>query len=116
MIEITPQQLDQIKSQLNDAQMHSHFVIFESYDPRTDDKLRMITDYQSYLKLKKQSNVRSMQIVRDIVPVTDDLAMWAISETEAARAQDSEDVAAILKEVDYYINRVLKDNKLPINE
>ena len=116
MIEITPEQLDQIKSQLNNAQMHSHFIIFESYDPRTDEELRMITDYQSYLELKKQRNVGSMRIVRDIVPVTNDLAMWAISENEAAQARNSKDVAEILKEVNYYINQVLKDNKLPVNE
>ena len=47
MIKITPEQLDEIKSQLRDAQKHSHFVIFESYHPDTNETFRMITDYQS---------------------------------------------------------------------
>ena len=57
-----------------------------------------------------------MRIVRDIVPVSDDLAMWAISENEAARAQDSKAMSGILDEVNYYINQVLADNKLPKNK
>ena len=117
MIKITPEQLDEIKSQLRDAQKHSHFVIFESYHPDTNETFRMITDYQSYLKIRKHRSAKTpMRIVRDIVPVSDDLAMWAISENEAARVQDSKAMSGILDEVNYYINQVLADNKLPKNK
>lgn len=117
MIKITPQQLDEVKQQLNDDQMRSHFVIFETYDPSTGETLRMITDYQSYLRIKKQRGSETpMRIVRDIVPVSDDLAMWAISENEAAQMRNSKEVANVLDEIDYYINKVLEDNKLPANK
>ena len=112
MIKITPEQLDEIKSQLRDAQKHSHFVIFESYHPDTNETFRMITDYQSYQKIKQQRNAQTpMRIARDIVPVTKNLAMWAISENQAAQGNAND----YLSEINYYINQVLKDNKLPAN-
>ena len=117
MIKITPQQLEQVKQQLDDAQKRSHFVIFETYDPSNGQTIRMITDYQSYLKIqKKRGQQNPIRIVRDIVPVSDDLAMWAISENEAAQMQSAKGVSSLLDEIDYYINKVLEDNKLPANK
>ena len=112
MIEITLKQLKRVERQLNEAQKRSHFIIFATYDPQANKTVYMITDYQSYQKIKQQRNAQTpMRIARDIVPVTKNLAMWAISENQAAQGNAND----YLSEINYYINQVLKDNKLPAN-
>lgn len=113
MLKITPEQLANVKAQMKEQQKRSHFVIIGMLDPKTNEPVRMVTDYQSYLKTQKDH--QPVKLVRDIVPITDNVAMWAITENEVATAQNEKESMELLKEIDFYINQILKDNKLPSN-
>ncbi|UQS87196.1 hypothetical protein MOO44_03275 [Nicoliella spurrieriana] len=118
-MDLNRDQLDQVKQQLARAQQVSHFVIFETYDPTLNEKVRMVIDRNGYEEMKKARNATTpMKIIRDFVPVTDALARWAVAEHDAAAASMSGngDVEALVQRMDECINEVLAENKLETNK
>lgn len=112
-IKTNPQQLDLLKEQMADANRESHFVIFESMELGSGDHLRLITDYQSFREIRREHvDQAQMRILQDIVPITDNLAKWAIAESQAAHESDNQEVLA---DLEHYTNAVLEENFLEIN-
>lgn len=111
-IKTNPEQLSMLKSQMDEANRTSHFVIFETVEHDSGDNIRLITDYESFLEIRKAHvDQADMRIVQDIVPITDNLAKWAIAESQAAHGDDPE----VMADLEYYTNEVLKENKVRIN-
>ncbi|KRK48586.1 hypothetical protein GPK34_04690 [Secundilactobacillus kimchicus] len=112
-IKAGPEEIEQVRQQLDSANRQSHFVIFESNEMDYGGTLRMITDYDSFLRIQeKQTNADAMRIIQDIVPITDNLVKWAIAESDAARGAQSPEA---LSDLEYYTDQVLLENQLPIN-
>lgn len=113
-IKTSPEQLDTLKSQMDEANQKSHFVIFESTEFSSGDNLRLITDYDSFKAIRKEhADQAKMHILQDIVPITDNLAKWAIAESKAAHQNDDPEVLA---DLEHYTNAVLKENYLKVNQ
>ncbi|MHA8138022.1 hypothetical protein ACYATM_02960 [Lactobacillaceae bacterium Scapto_B20] len=119
-MEVTPEELEQVKTQLNQAQQVSHFVIFETYDPETEQNVRMIIDYNGYKKMHESRNAQTpMKIIRDFVKITDNMAKWAIAEHAAASVTlnlNQGNMEELIEEMNHYINEVLIENKLEPNK
>lgn len=112
-IKTNPEQLDLLKSQMDEANRTSHFVIFESIELASGDHLRLITDYESFREIRKTHyDEAQMHILQDIVPITDNLAKWAIAESQATHESDNPEVLA---DLELYTNEVLKENFIEIN-
>ncbi|MEJ6400040.1 hypothetical protein [Nicoliella lavandulae] len=113
------EQLDQVKAQLEKAQQVSHFVIFETKDPDSDDVVRMITDYNAFQNMK-QARKRDipMKIIRDFIPITDAMARWAVAEHDAATASmgNNPNLDELVQTMDERINEVLIENKIEPNK
>ncbi|MCH5462852.1 hypothetical protein HC026_07500 [Lactobacillus sp. LC28-10] len=113
-IKTNPEQLDMLKSQMDEANQKSHFVIFESTELSSGDHLRLITDYDSFKDIRKAHADRAtMHILQDIVPITDNLAKWAIAESKAAHQNDDPEALA---DLEHYTNAVLKENLIQVNQ
>nr|WP_155430913.1 hypothetical protein [Secundilactobacillus folii] len=98
---------------MDEANRTSHFVIFESTERDSGDNLRLITDYDSFREIRKAHvDQADMRILQDIVPITDNLARWAIAESQAAHDNDDPEVLADLER---YTNAVLKENHIEMN-
>ncbi|CAI2696075.1 hypothetical protein AKUA2103_14100 [Apilactobacillus kunkeei] len=116
-LQLNKEQLKQIKQQLTDTQKESHLVIFKSVSPKSGGEIHMITNYGTFETLQKQRPELKMEIVRDIVPVTDSLAYWAVAQDTASHLQPNDPNAAeVALQVEQYTNNVLADNKLPQNK
>lgn len=115
-LKLNKQQLQQIKQQLTATQKDSHLVIFKSVSPESGGTIHMITNYGTFESLQKQRPELKMEIVRDIVPVTDSLAYWAVAQDTAAHLKPGDPKASeVALQVEKYTNDVLEDNKLPRN-
>jgi hypothetical protein len=120
-LNLSSDDLQQIKEQLIKTQQTSHLIIFKSVSPESGGILHMITNYDAFETIKKQRPALQMQIVRDIVPVTDNLAYWAVAQNMASQLASNADqnyenqTKAALK-VEKYTNLVLAENKLPQNK
>lgn len=113
-IKTNPEQLDMLKSQMDEANQKSHFVIFESTEFSSGDNLRLITDYESFKEIRKaHADQAKMHILQDIVPITDNLAKWAIAESKAAHQSDDPEALADLEQ---YTNAVLQENYIKVNQ
>ncbi|MHA8110512.1 hypothetical protein ACYATP_03240 [Lactobacillaceae bacterium Melli_B4] len=119
-MELTPEQLTEVKTQLSRAQQVSHFVIFETYDPDTNQIVRMVTDYNGFQKMKQSRNAQTpMKIIRNFVPITDTLAKWAVAEHDAAAVtlnMNQGNMEDLIEKMDQCINEVLIENKLEPNK
>lgn len=112
-IKTNPEQLSVLKTQMDEANRNSHFVIFESTELASGDALRLITDYESFREIQNvHQDQASMHILQDIVPITDNLAKWAIAENQAAQESDNPEVLA---DLEHYTNEVLRENRLEEN-
>lgn len=112
-IKTNPEQINLLKSQMAEANRASHFVIFESTERDSGDNLRLITDYQSFQEIRKAHvDQADMRILQDIVPITDNLAKWAIAESQAAHDNENPEVLADLEQ---YTNAVLEENFIQAN-
>ncbi|GAX01679.1 hypothetical protein [Secundilactobacillus silagei] len=113
-IKTNPEQLAMLKSQMDEANQKSHFIIFESTELDSGDNLRLITDYDSFKEIRKAHvDQAKMHILQDIVPITDNLAKWAIAESKAANQNDDPETLA---DLEHYTNAVLKENRIKLNQ
>ncbi|KRM75933.1 hypothetical protein FC82_GL002094 [Secundilactobacillus collinoides DSM 20515 = JCM 1123] len=113
-IKTNPEQLAILRSQMDEANRKSHFVIFESTERQSGDSLRLITDYESFREIQQEHGDQAdMHILQDIVPITDNLAKWAIAESQAARANDD---PSVLADLEHFTNEVLMENHLAVNK
>jgi len=113
-LEIDDQQLQAIRERMGEANQRAHFVIFQSTEKESGKVLRLITDIESFQAIQEQHETDSeMEIIQDIVPITDTLARWAVAENMAAQQQN--DDAEVLKDLEHYTNEVLKENQQAVN-
>ena len=107
-LNMNDQQLAMVREQIGEANQRAHFVIFRSVERATGKILRLITDIDSFHTIQEQHHDDAqMEIVQDIVPITDALARWAVAENMAAQQQNDPEVLADLER---YTNAVLKEN------
>ena len=112
-LNIDDEQLQAIRERMGEANQRSHFVIFQSVEKQTGKALRLITDIESFQSIEEQHQEDSdMAIIQDIVPITDALARWAVAENMAAQQGDD---TAVLADLEYYTNEVLKENHQAVN-
>lgn len=112
-IKTDPDQIEQLRGQLAEANRQSHFVIFESAEKASGETQLFITDYASYRQIKEIHDEKAqLHIIQDIVPITDNLVKWAIAESNVARQAGDQQVLA---DLEYYTNSVLVENNLPAN-
>ncbi|GAK47474.1 hypothetical protein LOSG293_070130 [Secundilactobacillus oryzae JCM 18671] len=108
------EQLELVKQRISEANQKSHFVIFKSVEHGKQATLRLITDYDSFQIIKKaHQDQAEMTIAQDIVPITDNLARWALAENAAATNPSDPEV---LQELEICTNDVLRENRLRTNE
>jgi len=112
-LNIDDEQLQAIRERMGEANQRAHFVIFQSVEKQTGKALRLITDIESFRSIEEQHQEDSdMAIIQDIVPITDALARWAVAENMAAQQGDD---TAVLADLEYYTNEVLKENHQAVN-
>ncbi|PWG00557.1 hypothetical protein [Levilactobacillus bambusae] len=111
-INVTAAQLEMIKQQMSEANQQSHFVIFKTIEKKTGRIQRLITDHSSYEMIRRDHDEMELVIERDIVPITDALARWAVAENMAATNGEQAQVGRDLEDC---MNAVLVENKLPAN-
>ncbi|WP_225428440.1 hypothetical protein [Levilactobacillus yonginensis] len=112
-LNIDDEQLQAIRERMGEANQRAHFVIFQSVEKQTGKALRLITDIESFQSIEEQHQEDSdMAIIQDIVPITDALARWAVAENMAAQQGDD---TAVLADLEYYTNEVLKENHQAVN-
>ncbi|MFC6207088.1 hypothetical protein [Levilactobacillus tongjiangensis] len=112
-LNIDDEQLQAIRERMDEANQRAHFVIFQSVEKQTGKALRLITDIESFQSIEDQHQEDSdMTIIQDIVPITDALARWAVAENMAAQQGDD---TAVLADLEYYTNEVLKENHQAVN-
>ncbi|WP_367295847.1 hypothetical protein [Levilactobacillus yonginensis] len=112
-LNIDDEQLQAIRERMDEANQRAHFVIFQSVEKQTGKALRLITDIESFRSIEDQHQEDSdMAIIQDIVPITDALARWAVAENMAAQQGDD---TAVLADLEYYTNEVLKENHQAVN-
>lgn len=112
-LNINEQQLQIVRERIDEANQKSHFVIFQSVEKETGKVLRLITDVESFRTIQKQhQDDAQMEIIQDIVPITDTLARWAVAENLAAQQQDN---ATILADLETCTNAVLEENHQAAN-
>ncbi|MGX6427951.1 hypothetical protein [Levilactobacillus yonginensis] len=112
-LNIDDEQLQAIRERMGEANQRAHFVIFQSVEKQTGKALRLITDNESFQSIEEQHQEDSdMAIIQDIVPITDALARWAVAENMAAQQGDD---TAVLADLEYYTNEVLKENHQAVN-
>lgn len=115
-LKLNKQQLSQIKQQLSATREESHLVIFKSV-AKQGGYMHMITDYNTFEQLKHSRPNIEMEIVRDIIPVTDNLAYWAVSQDTAGHMDPKDqNMQQVAMDIEQYTNKVLKENKLPENK
>jgi hypothetical protein len=114
-LQIDQQEIEDVKNDLNSAKQRVHLVIFQTnYSIDTKPSMHLITDYQTFINAKNKFNESDLQIVRDILPVTDNLACWAIVQHKLV-SKDYEDKFEVIKQLEFFTNKVLLENKLPVN-
>ncbi|GEO74299.1 hypothetical protein FD30_GL001175 [Levilactobacillus namurensis DSM 19117] len=112
-LNINDQQLAAVRERIDQANQKSHFVIFQSVEKATGKVLRLITDIESFRTIQEQHQADAvMVIIQDIVPITDDLARWAVAENMAAQQPND---AAVLEDLETYTNAVLTENHQAAN-
>ncbi|MCW3778462.1 hypothetical protein [Levilactobacillus namurensis] len=112
-LNINDQQLAAVRERIDQANQKSHFVIFQSVEKATGKVLRLITDIESFRTIQEQHQAdAAMVIIQDIVPITDDLARWAVAENMAAQQPND---AAVLEDLETYTNAVLTENHQAAN-
>ncbi|GLB46034.1 hypothetical protein WR164_00130 [Philodulcilactobacillus myokoensis] len=117
MAMINQNMIDAMKNNLNEAQRTSHFMIIQYYDPDTQSGPYMITNYSDYIKIMKkrareQKHNFQLIVVRDIVPVNDDLARWAIEEQQLNMIGSGGNVSQKVQNVNKALDKVLMNNKI----
>ncbi|MCY9805938.1 hypothetical protein OXT66_00055 [Lentilactobacillus senioris] len=111
-INLQTAELQTIKERLAQRNAESHFVIVLLHSKETQEKMHIITDYESYRIMADQNRqLFEFKIVRDIVPITENLAYWAYASDNLAEHPENEN-QSILADLDKYTELVLAENKL----
>ncbi|KRM94161.1 hypothetical protein FC56_GL001108 [Lentilactobacillus senioris DSM 24302 = JCM 17472] len=111
-INLKTAELQSIKERLAQRNLESHFVIVLLRSKETQEKMHIITDYESYRIMADQNyQLFDFQIVRDIVPITTNLAYWAYASDSLAEHPEDEN-QSILVDLDKYTELVLAENRL----
>lgn len=109
-INISNEEMPQIKQQLSEANRQSHFVIVELTSRETHETIHVVSDYHNYRRMREQNvDVFDFKIVRDILPITDNLAYWAKASDLIASLPDDQKVNA-LDDLDLYSSAVMAEN------
>ncbi|EHO45333.1 hypothetical protein [Lentilactobacillus kisonensis] len=117
-IKLDPDQIKVLKAQLSEANKNSHFVIIEAFSKEEHSGVRMVTDWDNYLNMRTSNKDNlQFQIIRDILPITDNLVYWAVAQQNLHVAtQKGEQNEQAIDDLAYYTNKVMEENKLKVKE
>ncbi len=114
ILSLDEQQVQTIKNQLEISNRKSHFVIIEANAQGQDDDVKLVTDYDNFVKMRDMNGQNfKFRIIRDIVPITDNLAYWAVAQEslhEASEKGTPDD--NLVNDLEFYTNKVMVENKV----
>lgn len=111
-ISLQAEEIQAIKEQLAQRNIQSHFVIVLLSSKKTQERLHIITDYESYRIMEEQNHQAfDFKVVRDIVPITENLIYWAYASNQLAEHPEDEN-KSLLAEIDRYTGLVLTENRI----
>ncbi|MFD1125391.1 hypothetical protein ACFQ22_08485 [Lentilactobacillus raoultii] len=113
-IKLDPEQLKELKQQLFVANRRSHFVIIMAISKKENTGVRMVTDWNNYLNMKSTNSDKfEFHVIRDILPITDNLVYWAVAQQNLHNAQIKGDQnEQVVDDLEYYTNKVMLENKV----
>ncbi|ORN33519.1 hypothetical protein [Lentilactobacillus parabuchneri] len=113
-IELKPEQVKQLKEQLAEANRNSHFVIISAISKKEHSGVDMVTDWNNYLNMKSTNGDNfDFRIIRDILPITDNLVYWAVAQQNlhSATVQGDQDEQAV-DDLEFYTGKIMEENKV----
>lgn len=113
-IKLDSEQLETLKTQVSEANKKSHFVIISAISKKEHSGVRLVTDWNNYLNMKRTNGEKfDFEIIRDIVPITDNLVYWAVAQQNLHDAQVSgQQNDQVVDDLELYTNRVMQENKV----
>ncbi|KRM41733.1 hypothetical protein FEZ41_12250 [Lentilactobacillus parafarraginis] len=113
-IKLNAEQIKQLKQQLFVANRSSHFVIITAISKNENTAVKMVTDWNNYLNMKSSNSDKfDFHVIRDILPITDNLVYWVVAQQNLHTAQAQGDQSeAIVNDLEYYTNKVMVENKV----
>lgn len=113
-IKLDPEQLKELKQQLFVANRRSHFVIIMAISKKENTGVRMVTDWNNYLNMKSTNSDKfEFHVIRDILPITDNLVYWAVAQQNLHNAQiKGNQNEQVVDDLEYYTNKVMLENKV----
>ncbi len=113
-IQLDPERIDQLRQQLSEANRSSHFVIIEALPRDEHAGVKMVTDWNNYLNMKSTNSDKfEFRIIRDILPITDNLVYWAVAQQELHTSQmQGQENESVVDDLEYYTDKVMKENKV----
>ncbi|MDM7516806.1 hypothetical protein QUF07_08760 [Lentilactobacillus sp. TOM.63] len=113
-IKLDSDQVKVLKAQLSEANKNSHFVIIEAFQKDEHTGARMVTDWNNYVNMKTTNKENfQFRIIRDILPITDNLVYWAVAQQNLhAATQKGQQNEQVIDDLEYYTNKVMEENKV----
>ncbi|GAF37698.1 hypothetical protein [Lentilactobacillus farraginis] len=113
-IKLDPEQIKQLKQQLFVANRSSHFVIIMAISKKENTGVRMVTDWNNFLNMKMTNSDKfEFHVIRDILPITDNLVYWAVAQQNLHTAQmQGNPNEQVVDDLEYYTNKVMIENKV----
>ncbi|GAY72558.1 hypothetical protein [Lentilactobacillus kosonis] len=114
-INLEPDRIEELRQQLFEANRISHFVIIEATAKVSGATTAIVTDYQNYVNMQHENGDNfDFRILRDILPITDNLIHWAVAQQELHDLidDDSNERDGLIDDLEHYTQLVMEENKL----
>ncbi|MGP3641404.1 hypothetical protein [Lentilactobacillus hilgardii] len=113
-IKLDTEQIKQLKEQLYTANRSSHFVIIVAISKQENTSVKMVTDWNNYLNMKTTNSDKfDFHVIRDILPITDNLVYWAVAQQNLHTAQtQGQQSEKVVDDLEFYTNKVMSENKV----
>jgi len=114
-INLEPDRIEELRQQLFEANRISHFVIIEATAKVSGATTAIITDYQNYVNMQDENGDNfEFKILRDILPITDNLIHWAVAQQDLHDMMDdeSDERDELIDDLEHYTQLVIEENKL----
>ncbi|WP_283679963.1 hypothetical protein [Lentilactobacillus sp. Marseille-Q4993] len=104
-----------LKKQLFEANRVSRFVIIQATTKSNKTQTEIVTDYHNYKDIKEANSENfEFQILRDILPITNNLVYWAVAQQKLHQLveENSPDKDEAIDDLQYYTEKVMEENKV----
>ncbi|AQW21250.1 hypothetical protein PL11_004570 [Lentilactobacillus curieae] len=114
-VSLDKDKIETLRQQLFEANRVSHFVIIEARAKVSGATTEIVTDYNNYLNMRQENGASfDFSILRDILPITDNLVYWAVAQQKLHSIVDEESPERdeAINDLEMYTQKVMEDNKL----